>query len=1172
MQPALLARGYPAVIPLLLSSAPDEEAMDHESEDVLVLCPAREPVLCAIPRLCRPTDFVAYAARSVGLAASSALHIPTFCPLQAGHLVMAIVVPSDVAVERRFLVVDARRVCGQHAPPIWLQEAPRVLNPVIAIAMLRRLQPALAEIGALYLDCEPIRGYVELTARVSVLTLMPATFAMQRLPTLLQNSRIVRQRPGFAQLYCRYVAARHAAAANTSTSTTTTTMTLNPDRGAQARCLFHKPVRLYVCSPAHHVEVATLHGELNLEDVMAQLCIQMADANQLRPGWTFRASDRVVSDADFGFSVFLITLDTTYVETAWVDARRLGVEPFAIPLPCVLTPAVLAAWCGSPLSDTLHVAINGAPWTRRPHALRHTDVVVVAYQLHELWTMPLAALEKRINGISCLIIHQKGPYPTARMVAFADQTNSGSSRRVFCFSGIRNHSALLRITWQTETCVIGHSARCILVAADFPPIPVAGSNVAPTATDVNFWYQSRFSQLFGDRTWRDSGLAFGDFSIFFDSALDDTSRRPWIIDLGEAIDIVIAGSDGTGLDLWPAPEGWAVRPSLIAGPVGQAAIQRQAGDIPVIVRQFLPGERPVETVEIASASSDDDVEVINARPLASPSGHEQPTADPATVAYLQSLISALAQAEMAEGPWTDPNPFLQSLVDNPPTLQEVLSQFGDEVEPSDDSASPARSLNLLQLAARVDTTTMLTTVSTVKTGVGETTPQMDVPAKVRQLPTPCRRRIALAPPQTVPLSEARVTRSIETPPARQERAPPGLSDRSAILPRPTVTCIALQELIPPHDFLPEAARLCTHTNVDEFLSWVEPFGLQAFTRDITVVPDLHPSTRAALQGMPVWDSQHASSARGVDLFVDGSYFDSSGKAAWAVVAIINSAAGAHWGGFISGPLYGATELLHIGQTVNSPHTAELAALLYALATTVRLPNMHCRIFYDATAAAGIAEAKFTSQHERVLMHALFNLLYLARQEVATLDFIHVHSHQGNAFNYEAADAVAKAAARHGICHEPAAELFAQAVRDFRLDWVWWTTGPQIPNGVLPGLQDDGVTHTHPPLLPRQHKLTHVPGIPTRVALAHENRSTSVTWCLNLATYNCTTLTKECDRQCLSSCFAKDGLDLIGLQETRTDPGPKYNQGGYTCLCAPADRGNLWLPALDSHILQSCQAP
>ena len=296
---------------MLLQSLPDEDFADHPTEEVLVLSMTGPPVPCDIPHICSPTAFLERAAPRAGLDGRCALHVPTLCPLHPGHPLLAAVIPSDVAISHRLLVVDARRVCSQQANAIWLQEAPHVMNPVITIALLLSARLDLAGMGAFYLDCTPIRGYTELTARVSVLTLMPATLAFDCMPVLLQNSRMMRRRIGFAQLYCRYRPGRgHAAhgpchTALTSTSTTTTSViALDPERGARARYLFDKPVRLFVCSPGHHVETATLQGELDLDDIMAQLCIQLADSHQLQPGWTFRAVDRVVSDDDHGFSCY----------------------------------------------------------------------------------------------------------------------------------------------------------------------------------------------------------------------------------------------------------------------------------------------------------------------------------------------------------------------------------------------------------------------------------------------------------------------------------------------------------------------------------------------------------------------------------------------------------------------------------------------------------------------------------------------------------------------------------------------------------------------------------------------------------------------------------------------------------------------------------------------------
>ena len=1072
-------------------------------------------------------------------------------------------------------MVDARRVAGTGVPDLWLQESPHVINPVIVIALLRQAHPNLHEMGAMYLDCTPIRGYVELTTRVSVLTLMPSSFAFCTLPSLLQNSRMLRQRLGFQQQYCRYAAAARTVPAGSASvpTTTTTTAVLVPDaeRGARARALFDKPIRLFIASAHHHVEHATLYGELAMEDILAQLCIQLADANHLVAGWVFRANDRIISDDDLGFSAFFVAKDTSLRETAWIDARRFGRSPFPVRLPFTLTWDTLVAVCGLPMPASVQVAVSGVPWRGAPLILRQADVVVIGSLPHHLWTMPLAALEKRVNGISCLVIHQKGPRPTDRVVAFQDSTCSGSSRHVFDFSGLRIHWANVRLAWQVETCQLEHTQRCILVAADMPPIPVAaGLGVAPTARDVNLWYFSRFAQLFGDRTWCDSGLAFGDFCVFFDGALDATSRRPWVIDLGEALDVVIAGHDGAGLELWPAPEGWAIRPALITGPIGQAAIQRAAGGLPTIVFQPLPSERrhasaPAE--EIASASSDDDVAVVGAAPPTTTAGVPPHEANATTAAYLQSLIEdpptteeALASVEAEDEPFADPNPFLQSLIEEPPTLQEIVSQFQNDADGLDDSPHEAPAgMQLLQVSTQFIAVPACNTAAAsskkLPTDVEETRPQADQKPELRRLPTPCRSSSAtVAHYADTPRSRARGCMSAET----MSKAPPleapsdiPASSHSASRYKPTT--LALCDLLPAVP--PNGTLLRTHANLDEYLSWMEPFGLHAFQTDLSNIPQLHPSTVHALRDMPVWRGPEACPVDSVQLYVDGSFFACNSSAAWAVVALVHAQQSWHWAGFMSGPLYGPDHPLHVGHSVNSPHTAELVALVYALATAVKLANVHCCVYYDATAAAGIAEARFVSQHEKVLMYALYNLSYLARQEVLSLDFVHVPAHEGHAFN-EAADAVAKAAAARCFWHEPQAASFAAAIRQRGLDWAWWTTGPQVPSKVLPGLADSGLSLPDSQLLPRMHPLTHVPGIPTPVAAAHARPTAPVTWNLKLATYNCTTLTKECDRQCLATCFAKDGLDLVGLQETRTDPGPRYTQNSYSCFCAASDHGNL----------------
>ena len=133
---------------------------------------------------------------------------------------------------------------------------------------------------------------------------------------------------------------------------------------------------------------------------------------------------------------------------------------------------------------------------------------------------------------------------------------------------------------------------------------------------------------------------------------------------------------------------------------------------------------------------------------------------------------------------------------------------------------------------------------------------------------------------------------------------------------------------------------------------------------------------------------------------------------------------------MSGLLHDSTHELFVGQTVHTPHTAELAALLHALATAVNLPGKQCAIFYDATAAASIAQGEAASQREKVLVQALFSLRYMASLECQSLAFEHVQSR--HPFN-EAAGTAAKAIAEHGLSHTPHTQLFARVVREQRLD-------------------------------------------------------------------------------------------------------------------------------------------
>ena len=339
---------------------------------------------------------------------------------------------------------------------------------------------------------------------------------------------------------------------------------------------------------------------------------------------------------------------------------------------------------------------------------------------------------------------------------------------------------------------------------------------------------------------------------------------------------------------------------------------------------------------------------------------------------------------------------------------------------------------------------------------------------------------------------------------------------------------------------------------------LEPFELKNFCRSF-LLPEVHAATTEALAHIAARDPQ-----RNVDqlhLYVDGSFFEDTHQGGWAVVALAQQGDAMSWVGYMSGRLYPPEHLCYMGQTCISTHTAELVALTYALAAAIQNPAVKCVIHYDATSAALIADAQASSKEQSVLMHALFTLRYIATSLCSGVTLTHVYAHKGDPWN-EAADTAAKAAAKYHQGHCPGAPLLATAVREGTLNWVWWTVSDHVHAGTLPGLDEDGRSLPGNGINACRHCLAHIPGIPQAVVAAQTPTCGHARWCINAVTYNCNTITKEHDRQCLAAGFHGSEIHLVGLQETRTDPGIKYRQGPYVCICAPAHKGNfgcqLWV--------------
>ena len=423
----------------------------------------------------------------------------------------------------------------------------------------------------------------------------------------------------------------------------------------------------------------------------------------------------------------------------------------------------------------------------------------------------------------------------------------------------------------------------------------------------------------------------------------------------------------------------------------------------------------------------------------------------------------------------------------------------------------------------------------------------DKVCRMRKVPTPCRMRSA--PPRQV-LSTVAET----TPPAapvlnRASSFSPPQDGVRGVADAPPV--LALDEHVPPA--VVPCRPMSFNSSLDSMLTLLSDMSLDAFCKDFHRIPSPHLATTQALKSTETWTSDCPIDE--VCFYTDGSYSHKNDTGGWAVVALVCSRGHWLWAGFMSGHLAMPHLPEALGYDCISPHSAELVALLHALCAASALQGIHCHIRYDAQAAAAIADCTAAPTKHITLAKGLASLRHIATLQCLSLTMEHVSAHQGHAWN-EAADSIAKAAASQVFSCCPSGHHLATCLRDGTLHWLWWTVDPRCLCGELPPLAEDGSPLAIAPVRERTHPLTSVPGVP-RAILTHgleDGHQGSLQ--LNIATYNCTTVSRQHDREWLTRCFAKDGLHVIGIQESRTDPGLRFRQDDYLCLCGPCQQGNL----------------
>ena len=510
----------------------------------------------------------------------------------------------------RFILVDARRVHPALDFGFWLIPAPAQLSRAELMAtFLDGRNVAITPAGY---RLNGVRMIADFSPPVGISPVTPQACSLGGLQCATYNLAALSRLPGFCAAYAgpptsaTTTVPRGHLAHGVSTTTTTSgpppvdraaLLRARPDvRGSFIMSLDGKMIRFHVVGPSGHVEIAATVRDVTVEAVMTQLCIQLLDANELLPGLHFQACDRIVSDTDWGFSVFLCCRPGDHAGLAWIDARPMGLPPFSVALPFVLDERSLQAACGVDIPFDACIAVCGIPWHGTPRALRHCDVVSIRANFHQLFTLPLAALNSRVAGFATMLVQQRGP-------------DHAPTTRCFTVDSICANWQLVHLSSSLALSAEDVYQKCILVAADFPPFPVSiGARVSPVETEVNCWYQTWLKPMFGDRFWRSTGLVFGEYTVFSDGAICEGPQRPWIVCIGEDIDVIIAGPGGEGLEDWPAPEGWVARPIATVGLIGQAALQRSSGAASGLLHFDLPeGGEPLA----ASTSAADNYDRLN---------------------------------------------------------------------------------------------------------------------------------------------------------------------------------------------------------------------------------------------------------------------------------------------------------------------------------------------------------------------------------------------------------------------------------------------------------------------------------------------------------------------------------------------------------------------------------
>ena len=283
------------------------------------------------------------------------------------------------------------------------------------------------------------------------------------------------------------------------------------------------------------------------------------------------------------------------------------------------------------------------------------------------------------------------------------------------------------------------------------------------------------------------------------------------------------------------------------------------------------------------------------------------------------------------------------------------------------------------------------------------------------------------------------------------------------------------------------------------------------------------------------------------VYSDGSYQPRSNTASWAIAVFGRTMEGT-W--LWCGCCYGQLSQAQLNEGGSSPYPAEICAMACAFATIYAADVKQATLFYDATAAYGVATCAHSAAKPTCLQSAARSAYLLASAKGVQLFGMHTPSHLGNPGN-ELADSLTKLAYQQSLDADCEAFLLHAEI-----GWLWTLHASHYG---LPVIGDDGTSE------PQTSSCYPMPPVdlPLKLACpAPEPQQERQSVAFNVATYNTLSLKSRQQQVALSTLFQQAQCQVVGLQETRLPAQPVTHYGPYTAFASPADAGtdgcHLWV--------------